>query len=429
MNTPTPNLAYWRNREASKGYLLATTFSLTIVGYPVAAPFIQWLSPEGSGPAIILKSAIVALCALCFRVFYVRQRIGLSWLLPLSLFLLLYSLRLGENFFARDLTWQAEPIAVFGNFFGAGVLPALLLAPSIQEIDERALSKVVMLLAVLFLIGLIANWEELAAAAQARQASLEKLNQISLGAAGVSMALALMALPTRNATSNIVRYALIIGLLAAAAFTQARGPMVSGAVALLAAALFSPGRYRTVIVRTTLLIALAAIVLPPLFDFDFADFAFKRFFVDHADFANSNNDSVWLRQRSWPAAWEQFRQSPIVGDKVFEPTMMSYPHNIFLESLISVGLIGTTLLIISLLKCASACRSLLSAPDSSNIERIVPILFVKEFVAAQFSGAIWGSGSFIVLSACVLTLGASRQYQSRNRLNATTIWRKNYYLR
>ena len=140
MNTPTPNLAYWRNREASKGYLLATTFSLTIVGYPVAAPFIQWLSPEGSGPAIILKIAIVALCALCFRVFYVRQRIGLSWLLPLSLFLLLYSLRLGENFFARDLTWQAEPIAVFRNFFGAGVLPALLLAPSLQEIDERALS-------------------------------------------------------------------------------------------------------------------------------------------------------------------------------------------------------------------------------------------------------------------------------------------------
>jgi hypothetical protein len=63
----------------------------------------------------------------------------------------------------------------------------------------------------------------------------------------------------------------------------------------------------------------------------------------------------------------------------------SYPHNLFLEALMAMGVIGTLALLAILLRSALRATDLLRQG-----ELFIPLVLLQYFIAAQFSGAIWG---------------------------------------
>lgn len=64
---------------------------------------------------------------------------------------------------------------------------------------------------------------------------------------------------------------------------------------------------------------------------------FKRF---SSFFEARESGDKEIRQYQWDAAWNQFLSSPLFGDKIIENEMGYYPHNEYLDVLMSTGLIG-----------------------------------------------------------------------------------------
>ena len=104
------------------------------------------------------------------------------------------------------------------------------------------------------------------------------------------------------------------------------------------------------------------------------------------------------RLYTWTAAWEQFKSSPIIGDKIVEDYTYTYPHNIILEILMSVGLIGFIPFFMANL---IAIRKFFNLMRNNNL--IVALLFFYMVIGAMVSGGIITSPdywmSFILILA------------------------------
>ncbi len=391
-------------------YLLGLTLGLALYGYETLAPWVQLIDAESSTPSIALRAVVIILCVACLVTYARAPGARLGPLVPLLLFLYFYALRLVDNFYVQQLVWQASPAVAFGLLVGGGLVPAVVLSQIVPKLDEQGFLSMQVAMILVFLAGLGINWDLLLAASETTRASIDKLNPISLGALASSFALLVAIMPTRGWPLAILRLALLASLVGITAFAQSRGPIVATGFALLVFGLVARGPHRKYLVRATIIAAVLMLATPFLLGVDLIAFAMERFFtaVDASDAAALG------RVVAWQASWQQFTDSPLIGDRVFEPSLMHYPHNLFLESLISLGLLGTLLLLIHLALSSVACLRLLGNAHSSVMEKYVALLALKQFMAAQFSGAIWGHTTFWIASACAITL-VFRKAQRRDR--------------
>ena len=104
----------------------------------------------------------------------------------------------------------------------------------------------------------------------------------------------------------------------------------------------------------------------------------------------SSDPSVAARWLLWRGAIEQFDRSPLLGDSFVESTLRFYPHNAFLESMMTTGIIGLVLLTISTLVASVSAFRALKDPSS----RWLGLLFVQQLIGAQVSGTLYLSQSF-----------------------------------
>lgn len=72
-----------------------------------------------------------------------------------------------------------------------------------------------------------------------------------------------------------------------------------------------------------------------------------------------------------------------------EPVEFTYPHNLFIETAMALGVIGLVMLFALLAKSARAAFRL-----AADRKLLLPMLFAQYFVGAQLSGAIWGNSAF-----------------------------------
>ena len=84
-------------------------------------------------------------------------------------------------------------------------------------------------------------------------------------------------------------------------------------------------------------------------------------------------------------AFAKFLQSPIWGKSLFNDSM-TYPHNLIIETLMALGLLGGALLIAMLLV---GFRCLVIASKHSSIGQWLLLVFIHSFVATMTSGAIF----------------------------------------
>lgn len=95
------------------------------------------------------------------------------------------------------------------------------------------------------------------------------------------------------------------------------------------------------------------------------------------------------RIHTWSAAWSQFVSSPIYGDKIVENYSYTYPHNLVLEVLMSVGLIGFIPFIMA--SYIAFRRSIYQLKYGSPL---VALLFFYMLIGVMVSGGIITSPDF-----------------------------------
>jgi O-antigen ligase len=124
------------------------------------------------------------------------------------------------------------------------------------------------------------------------------------------------------------------------------------------------------------------------------------------------------RERIYPAAWQMFREEPIIG---WGPAIKDFelqrrvqqggfqsrdPHNLFLDLLTGTGLVGTTAFVGAIwLCCRSAWRARLGPQGGLPLAMLVLTLTFNLTMNWMYSKAFWFSLAYALASARQVVLG------------------------
>ncbi len=402
-------------RLPASTYVITTAFLLSVAGYLTFAPLFQLLTPGSALSSILLRAGVLLLCVAILMYRHPSNSRTLLLITPLLVFLVLYTIRLSDNIILLGLEWKVQPTIAYSMLIGGGLIPALVLSQSVHLIDERALVRLQWLFCCGFLLFLALNWDAIQAAAEFRRASLEKLNAISFAWITTYYAIFFAILRTRTLSATAARFALVLVLLGLAAYSQGRGPVIGTGFALVVYGLCIRGKHRRYLVYALIASTIGFAALPSVLGINLIDIALERFLFDSID----QDASAQGRLMAWRASWAQFLQNPLFGNIVYEPVLQRYPHNLFLESLISLGILGTTVLGIHLLISVRSVLQLLRSEQNTLLHRFVGILFFKELIQVQLSGAIWSNTAFWILSASAIGLAVQHRYATRQGWTAS----------
>jgi len=129
--------------------------------------------------------------------------------------------------------------------------------------------------------------------------------------------------------------------------------------------------------------------------------------------AIERGDSSASRVTIWAYSYEQFLNYPLFGDKLKTNGVDIYPHNIVLEVLQSVGIVGFIPFLILLFKGVISSIKVFKYHVSYAW---IAIIFLQSLMQGMFSGAIYSSAWFWTSLAMVLSmeyyLSKTRKYES-----------------
>jgi hypothetical protein len=377
-----------RDTNSSSEALARWLFALTLVGYPVAgliASLMDWGSTLTSIP---------------FRVGVVVLALALWWRSPaltrwsrhhrwLMVFLLLYLARLIWDWAIADVHGAAEA-SIF--FLLTVLLPCAALAlaaPAMREIPAALLLVAIggTVCAGAVLMQLLGLGVDQSLTEQTGRLSFEAVNPITLGHVATITLIASLCL-TRHRPGALEMSWVIVAALAAGAcllLSASRGPALAFALCMLVFVLVT-GRWRWIMLITLLLVSAVLIEGGELW---------LRF----AGIAEDESTSERLLLQG--NAISQFLAHPLFGSAFVDPELLTYPHNLFIETAMALGVVGLGILMLVL---ARACLRAIKQMRHGNI--LVPLLFVQYLFAAQLSGAIYGNAGLWMITALLVSLAS-----------------------
>jgi hypothetical protein len=99
-------------------------------------------------------------------------------------------------------------------------------------------------------------------------------------------------------------------------------------------------------------------------------------------------------------AWQQFLDSPLIGDKIVERTSNFYPHNLILEILMATGVLGFLLFVPVIIKLI---KKGFQYTQSLNPYFLIFVIFLPLFLSTLTSGSLIFSNEFFILSSFILS--------------------------
>ncbi|MER8595868.1 O-antigen ligase family protein [Mesorhizobium sp. M1182] len=374
--------------------LWAWSFALAIAGYPLVGVLSSVSAAADDKLSIAFRVLVVFLCGLSF-LFSGRQkawRFGDAWLFC---FAGLYMSKVGIDY---RVDGDSDNL-VFA--VTTSVLPTAFLALSTNRWSEINAAWAVFVVGALTVVGIV--WLQYSGSSavmfdNSDRVYFERLNPISIGHAGLTALIASYTL-MRTPQGKIVKSA-ILTVVALSAFTMylasARGPLVAMLCCVALFPMLRP-RLKTIIMGWVLLggivLVLATADMTPLVD---------KFHLTTSGTAATNSNVGRLEFIA--SSWELFQQNPLFGYGTHPP--FGYPHNMFVEILQAMGLLGMAIFVGVFVKIAMAVRFL---ADRRLV--LLPLLATQAFVGAQFSGSLWGSASlWIVVTVLIFRVNAMRSF-------------------
>ena len=378
--------------SAAAGWALA----LAVVGYPVAGLIGSALNWDSTLASIPYRLGVLALSV----VLWTKSPPIRTWARRspwLMMFTLLYMLRLLWDFGLVGVPGAGEAL----TFYVIGVLiPAAalgLVAGQLRE-DQAAAAVALMggLVCVMAVTMYYMDWGmDRSLTEQSRRLSFEAVNPITLGHVAVTTIIAAMSILQRGRRGWQRGLApVLVGIaLTCLVLAASRAPLlVLGVCGLTYAASMGSWRTRLLFLGAALMIG-TAVVLSAGGESEL----FVRFSALEED------DSALQRLLLQANAITQFLGSPILGSAFTELEFLEYPHNLFIETGMALGMVGLVVMVMLIYAAGVQFVRRLRAG-----EVLVPLLLLQYFVAIQFSGSLWGSTSFWALMAVVLGLQSAR---------------------
>lgn len=373
----------------------AWSFALAIAGYPLVGVLSSVTAGADDKLSIAFRILVVCLCGLSFW-FSDRQkawRFGDVWLLS---FAGLYLLNLGIDYEIRG----ASDTLVFAMM--TSIVPAAFLALSTNRWSEINVAWALFAVGALSVVGVV--WLQYSGSSavlldNSDRVYFERLNPISIGHAGLTTLIAsytLIRFPQRKILKFAI-FAVVVASAVAMYLAAARGPAVALACCTILFPMLRP-RFMTMIMCWLFLagavLVLATTDMTPLLD---------RFNLTLTGTAATN--SAMGRLEALASSWELFKQNALFGYGTYLP-LFGYPHNMFMEILQAMGLLGMAIFVPVFVKIAMAVKFL---ADRRLV--LLPLLTTQAIVGAQFSGSLWGAAFlWIVVTVLIFRVNAMRSF-------------------
>jgi O-antigen ligase len=119
-------------------------------------------------------------------------------------------------------------------------------------------------------------------------------------------------------------------------------------------------------------------------------------------FESRNHGGIEERDMQFASAWKQFLRSPVIGDSFLEEFSDFYPHNMVLEVLMSMGILGATLMFFVLSSVFIRIPRLISDRDGWDNELLVAIFFCLILFLSMFSGGLFLASYWWIVLAYML---------------------------
>lgn len=376
------------------------------IGFYTLAAYVNVVAPEGSTGSIVIRAASLAILLIAWVGVPKkhRRRFG-SLFLPATIFIAIYSYRLFDNIVFSEINIPPGNILVITVFFLSGIVPAYLLASIDRSINDKDMTTLLSLFSLLFVVGMILNREALMATAE-RRMMLDKINPIALAYVSSSLMLFYFLSFTRSKWIMFEALLIVPILLLIVSLARSRGMLISTGIALAIYLLVLKGTRR---IWTLAGLAIVGATVGLYANPEYIDHVTKA--LGRID--TESDMSTVGRVMAFQGAWEQFLTDPFLGRYAIELSTNYYPHNIYLESLMSVGLIGTVPFMIHFGMALRAAIGLIRERNASFTRVFVALLFVRDAIGAAGSGGLWSVSGYWITSFLVIVMWYGRRQDER----------------
>ncbi|MER8991566.1 O-antigen ligase family protein [Mesorhizobium sp. M0678] len=386
----------------------AAAFALAIGGVYAFAGLVNKFDPEGSTGSILVRLAIALITIGSYVLLPAKLKSSTAALIPMKLFFVLYLCRLVENVYLSSINISPGPMMVFSVFLVTGVGSTLLIASMDRAIRNSDLIFVMNILCVIFLVGLYLN-RDMLFMSQDERMSLDKINPIAMGHTGFAFLIYFFLVLGK--TKKLTIQSVILGpmLLLAVVFSRSRGAYIAGAGALLVYILLLKGSKRVFAVLGALVVAMAILATSGV---DLIDVVIARLQTINVD----ADQSTMVRSQLYAGAWRQFLENPVFGRYVVEMRFNFYPHNIYLESLMAMGALGSLPFAAHIVLALRSTVGIIRSGKFPLAAVLAAVLFIREVIAGMASGSLWGNSLFWVTSALTISFWYGYQgFLAKNR--------------
>ena len=376
--------------ESPEGHLGSWLLIFSVVGYPPVGLAASVLNLPRELTSVPFRGFVLLLALmLIFRLRHREPSRGIGLLL---VFWFAYLLRLLWDW--NDGLPKMEEAVVFfvGTVFIPGLAVALL---SAESIDWRLTATRMLWIGAAFCTAAVTSFHfglgrESESILMAGRLEFDTVNTITIGHTAVTTVIAALCLSSDCERKARKAWLLIVCIpaLVALVLSGARGPAVSLAVCVTALLVVTRHWW---LLFFTLLAGLVFVAQP---ENELAR-RFMALLEPTLEDASSLERITLIRN-----ALQQFVENPLLGGQLIDSEYLSYPHNLFLEALMAMGVVGALALAAILTRSALRATHLL---NQGNL--FVPLVLLQYFIAAQFSGAIWGWSAMWVPLASIIAWG------------------------
>jgi len=414
----------WILSSRSTAFLTEWLILLLVFGYPLQTMIPVLLKvesrPINTGFRVVYLA--VSLYLILISLFRRNTRLTVPLLLFL-LFWLLYGYRLISDISFKGKTYlEEDAFFVYSFAFGGCLAPALAVFLNAKFIKIRRIvinfwgilclaNLAIMVNLLLFAQkGFAALFLERAnATGELYGKKITVINPITIGLFGEVLALLCIVFLLFDLikTTKFVKFlywlALALGLLNLV-LGASRGPFLSFAL-LLFYVLYVHGKLRrkstlyfvrllawSVAIATTILIYVVPI-------WSTLDFELLNRLTNFSKSRQYGEKEV--RDYEWASAIHQFTENPIFGDSFVTDYDKSYAHNLFMDALMSTGIVG--ILLMSSLILFIFRRYNTFKPEQRSAIFPIWIIFLVYFLLSMTSGGLFMSFPFWIMSAMILS--------------------------
>ena len=374
----------------------ASALVLTLIGYYSLAGLANVFLPDSSLGGIIIRALIAVITISAFIACNKehRKKIPVA-LLPATIFFTLYFFRMYENVFISQLVLPPSGAIAILIFLVSLIMPSYLIVSIYRAIDDHAFDVLMRMCLFVFMVSLALNWEQIITSSESRLL-LDKINPISMSVtAFVFLVYHIFRFRSSKRVALQGVFVLPI-LLFIIVYARSRGVYIAGlATFLIYGMILKGGRRIGYLVVVCLFGASAAIWS--------AGDALIVVTESLARIFSGTDLSANIRRDAALGGVNQFFDHPLFGRYIIELSTTYYVHNMYLESLMAVGLMGTMFLILHLVFAYRAAFGLIRSANTPFVARFSSVLMIFMSIMAASSGAVYLAVEFWVTSFLVIT--------------------------